>query len=203
LRVVASLSYSGRVLKIPRFDRRRDPLGFMRIGQESLVSALGVANFAYNASHFEYLDVILKYCTDPKTEIIEYVLRDVLNLAMGNTDNHGRNTALQKFGNWIGLAPLYDFAPMALLERNAPRPTRWPRDLTTDYNPDWRLITEEIENLSDGLVTAGELQAALTGKIGFIWELEECAEFEGVDLEVIENCFSRHRDILETIRELA
>ena len=74
-----------------------------------------MAQFGYVAAHEEYLAAIKRFCTDPAAETVEYVLRDVLNLAMGNPDNHGRNTALQKAPDgWIGLTPLFDFTPMRL-----------------------------------------------------------------------------------------
>jgi len=80
----------------------------------------------FSATHENYLQVIREVSTDPVKEVTEYVLRDILNLAMGNTDNHGRNTAMRKNddGN-IGLSPLYDFAPMRLSSASVIRSTKW------------------------------------------------------------------------------
>ncbi|MGT3242321.1 HipA domain-containing protein [Yersinia enterocolitica] len=44
--------------------------------------------------------------------VIEIIQRDLLNIAFGNSDNHGRNTVLIKRREGIWFAPIYDFAPM-------------------------------------------------------------------------------------------
>ena len=52
--------------------------------------------------------------------------RDVLNVALGNRDNHLRNTALQRFEDGtIRLTPLFDFAPMMLHPDGIARSSRW------------------------------------------------------------------------------
>lgn len=52
--------------------------------------------------------------------------RDLLNLALGNRDNHGRNTAVLKdVDGSIRLAPLYDFGPSFLDGRAIARTLRW------------------------------------------------------------------------------
>ncbi|WP_269084834.1 HipA domain-containing protein [Pseudomonas sp. HUK17] len=35
----------------------------------------------------------------------------------GNTDNHGRNTAILRDGEGVWLAPIYDLAPMVMDEQ--------------------------------------------------------------------------------------
>jgi serine/threonine-protein kinase HipA len=47
---------------------------------------------------------------------LRLVLRErILNIAMGNVDNHCRNTAIIKYATGeVMLSPLYDFAPMFL-----------------------------------------------------------------------------------------
>lgn len=45
---------------------------------------------------------------------LAYMLRDILNLALRNTDNHGRNAAVLRTGGQVGLSPIFDFAPMFL-----------------------------------------------------------------------------------------
>lgn len=35
----------------------------------------------------------MAHCTDPQAEVLEYLRRDVANIALGNKDNHARNTA--------------------------------------------------------------------------------------------------------------
>lgn len=126
LNVAAQLGYDGKVLRIPRFDRSAGPDGVALHGQESLVSTLGVAEFGHITSHERYLAVIQELSDDPVADTLEYVRRDMLNMATGNPDNHGRNTALRKLaGGGIRLAPLFDFAPMRLSDAAVMRVTNW------------------------------------------------------------------------------
>lgn len=57
--------------------------------------------------------------------ILEWIRCDLLNIAFGNSDNHGRNTALLRYGNQIQLAPIYDFAPMKADPEGIIRTMRW------------------------------------------------------------------------------
>jgi hypothetical protein len=67
--------------------------------------------------------------TDPEKELREFVLRDLLDVALGNTDNHARNTSVLKWPDGrIELSPLYDFAPMILDRRMVARVSRWEDD---------------------------------------------------------------------------
>ena len=66
----------------------------------------------------------------------------MLNLALGNSDNHGRNTALLKKENRFRLAPLYDFAPMYLDDAGIPRCCRWDDEQAS--RPNWRAIAAEL-----------------------------------------------------------
>lgn len=52
--------------------------------------------------------------------------RDVLNMAMKNTDNHARNTSVQRLPDGtVRLTPVYDFAPMYLDREVIARSCRW------------------------------------------------------------------------------
>ena len=98
----------------------------MRLGQESLVSAIGVADFGHVGTHEAYIDVLRQYSANPFADIVEYLKRDIANLALGNPDNHGRNSALSKHQDGtIRLSPLFDFAPMRLAKEGIVRSTRW------------------------------------------------------------------------------
>ncbi len=115
--------YAEGVLIIPRFDGRREkaaePSG---LGQESLVSAIGVADFGHVGTHEAYIDVLRQYSADPFADIVEYLKRDIANLALSNPDNHGRNSALSKHQDGtIRLSPLFDFAPMRLAKEGIVR----------------------------------------------------------------------------------
>ncbi|KQV30379.1 phosphatidylinositol kinase [Rhizobium sp. Root1203] len=146
------------VLVIPRFDRRIAGDGVLRLGQESIVSAANIAEFAYLGRHEQYIDVLKAVSSHPFADIVEYVKREVANQALGNSDNHGRNTALSKrVDHTVGLSPLFDFAPMRLAPESIARSTRWGVMLKThsDHMPDWNIIAESI--FPDDTTLAGKL----------------------------------------------
>lgn len=139
--------YAEGVLVIPRFDRQVENGRLLRFGQESMVSALGVADFGHLASHEDYIDVLRGNSDDAFTDIVEYVKRDIANRAFGNPDNHGRNTALSKGPSGdVRLAPLFDFAPMRLAVEGIARSTRWAamRETHRDTAPDWFEICRAV-----------------------------------------------------------
>jgi len=148
LNVSEPSTYAEGVLIIPRFDRKnKEGGGTVRLGQESLVSAIGVADFGHVGTHEAYIDVLRQYSADPFADIVEYVKRDIANLALGNPDNHGRNAALSKHPDGtIRLSPLFDFAPMRLAKEGIVRSTRWAmmRDGGRDHLPDWKRICSEL-----------------------------------------------------------
>ena len=101
----------------------------MRLAQESIASLTGKVGFESVPSHDEVCRQLLRRCSDPQSEVLEYLRRDVANLALGNKDNHARNTALQRdFQGRIALTPLYDFAPMYLHPDGIARRIRWERN---------------------------------------------------------------------------
>lgn len=148
LKVKEPSTYADGVLIIPRFDRRVDGNGqTIRLGQESLVSAIGVAEFGHTGSHEAYIDLLKCHSADPIADVAEYLKRDIANLALGNPDNHGRNCALSKYPDGsIRLSPLFDFAPMRLAKEGIVRSTRWAsmRDAGHDHLPDWKQICAEV-----------------------------------------------------------
>lgn len=148
LNVSEPSTYAEGVLIIPRFDRKkRQGGGTVRLGQESLVSAIGVADFGHVGTHEAYIDVLRQHSADPFSDIVEYLKRDIANLALGNPDNHGRNSALSKYQDGtIRLSPLFDFAPMRLAKEGIVRSTRWAvmRDGGRDHLPDWKLVCSEL-----------------------------------------------------------
>jgi serine/threonine-protein kinase HipA len=205
LRCAAPLRYCGNVLLMPRFDRRVESGKVIRIGQESLVSATGVAAFGHIDSHETYLEVIKAVCDDPAAEVTEYVLRDVLNLAMGNPDNHGRNTALQKdTDGTIRLTPLFDFCPMRLDPTGVARSTSWAcmkafGKPSRDLAPDW---SEVCEVAAAGVMPAADLKVALASKSEILRRLPEMARDMGVDGEVIQRAMARCKEMADAIGTL-
>ncbi|MBY5890687.1 type II toxin-antitoxin system HipA family toxin [Rhizobium leguminosarum] len=148
LNVSEPSTYAEGVLVIPRFDRKKKKGGgTVRLGQESLVSAIGVADFGHVGTHEAYINVLRQFSADPFADIVEYLKRDIANLALGNPDNHGRNSALSKHQDGTNrLSPLFDFAPMRLAKEGIVRSTRWAmmRDSGRDHLPDWKHICAEL-----------------------------------------------------------
>lgn len=192
LRVGRPLRYADAVLVIPRFDREVAGGRVVRHGQESLVSAIGVAEMGHLAHHEDYLAVIKDVSTDPAAEVLEYVLRDVLNFAMGNPDNHGRNTALRKQEDgWIGLTPLFDFAPMRLDPQLVVRSARWRCLEGRDADPDWGLVCEAA---AKGVMEPVDLRGEVAAKADLLRAIPEVARRLGVPDRAIEVACAGHED---------
>jgi serine/threonine-protein kinase HipA len=201
LRVATPLrAYADGVLAIPRFDRTTRDGRVLRHGQESLVSAIGIPRFGHLGHHEEYLAAIRAFSGRPAEDTAEYVLRDLLNAAMGNPDNHGRNTALHKpAGGGIELAPLFDFAPMRLAPAGVGRSTRWRCLDGRDHDPDWGVVCEAAA--FDGLPAAA-LRHALRGKAGFLEDLPRIAAGHGVPPVVIERACAGHAAVAAAVGRL-
>ena len=200
LNVSKPSTYAEGVLIIPRFDRSKGHCGqTIRLGQESLVSAIGVADFGYVGTHEAYIDVLRQYSADPFEDIVEYIKRDIANLALGNPDNHGRNSALSKHGDGtIRLSPLFDFAPMRLAKEGIVRSTRWAvmRDSGRDHLPDWKRICAQTMRSSDQ-------QTALAAALhAFAQQLRNAPEFArelGAPREIPERAMTRCIEIADSV----
>lgn len=200
LNVSEPSTYAEGVLIIPRFDRKkREGGGTVRLGQESLVSAIGVADFGHVGTHEAYIDVLRQYSGDPFSDIVEYMKRDIANLALGNPDNHGRNSALSKYQDGtIRLSPLFDFAPMRLAKEGIVRSTRWAmmRDGGRDHLPDWRRICTE---LIPGAVEEKALAAALCEFAERLQQVPVSAEDMGAGPEILERAMGRCMEIADSV----
>lgn len=187
LRVYAPSRHDRDILFVPRFDRAparprggdvggvpfppRHMGGVVRHGLESLASLAGLTRFGERPPHETLCRAIARHCTEPRAEVAEYVLRDVLNLALGNTDNHPRNTAVLKLaGGRVLLAPIYDLAPMFMDPQMIPRACRWEGE--QHGRPDW---VEVVRQLADSelvepdfgrrLAAFGRVVATLPGEL--------------------------------------
>jgi serine/threonine-protein kinase HipA len=157
-----------------------------RLGLESLASLVGVTDFAVSVSKETLALAISRYTTDPHSELREFVARDVLDVAMGNTDNHARNTSVLKgTDGTIALSPLYDFAPMVLDRRGIARVSRWQDG--SDY-PDWTLVAKTLEQL--GLDSRSTRQW-LRGLSERVSHLPETMRGAGVPDQVVGACLQR------------
>lgn len=110
---------------IPRFDRVNSNQHLRRMAQESLLTLMNKAGYGVTFYHQEAIFAMHNKCTNPVKDIAEYLLRDMVNLAFGNRDNHGRNTAFHRYNNEIAIAPVFDFAPMYLDQDAIARSAIW------------------------------------------------------------------------------
>lgn len=173
----------GDVLFIPRFDRRVRDGKVERLHQESIASLLGLAGFDGRPSLFDVVAGIREVATDPAAETLEFIKRDVLNLAMRNTDNHARNTAVQIADGTVQLTPLFDFAPMYLDPEAIPRTLRW-------YQPGTRVELTDWRSILDALPATDAERSALREQLGcFGLQLEQLADImtaQRVDADIID-----------------
>lgn len=192
--------YANGVLIIPRFDRCIVGEKVIRLGQESIVSAANIAEFAYLGRHETYIEVLKAVSSDPFADIVEYVKREAANQALGNSDNHGRNTALSKDNdNSVRLSPLFDFAPMRLAPESIARSTRWGVMLKThsDHLPDWSLIADTI--FPDDETSAGKLLDELGEFATKLQDATALAKELGAHQEVIEIAMGRCGEIVRSL----
>lgn len=189
----------GEMLFVRRFDRTVDVGGLRRLHQESVASLAGMRGFGVPLSMQVMLQAIRSHVTHPLAETIEFLKRDVLNMAMRNTDNHARNTAVQRL--WDGtvqLTPVFDFAPMFMDPEIVPRSSHW---LSADGKhriTDWRHVTELLGMWLPG----NELPAVVNELKAFgseVARMPVIAAAQGVDKSILDQCV---RSIERVAREL-
>jgi serine/threonine-protein kinase HipA len=194
--------WDDNMLFVPRFDRVVTEDGVVRLGFESLLSACGIADYGIDRRHESFCRAIARHSSNPKVDLLEYVQRDILNFAMRNTDNHGRNQALLKFPDGgVRLSPLYDFAPMFYDSRGISRRTRWRREREMPgSSPDWGGI---IDDLSTQLgCDRDELSFSLAEWSTEIQKLPETMRDSGVDDCIVERCVQSIQDVSKALNEL-
>ncbi len=180
----------GPSLWLPRFDVRRHDGREVRLGVESLYSLLG----ARPGSRLRHQDVLvaLRSLVQPaqwRGLLLDYVQRDILNLVFGNSDNHGRNTALLKSAEGVSLAPVYDFAPMKMDLEGISRTTQWgPFEKGGDV--DWRGLLpgfgEDETFVRMGLRELAERLTALPTLLRELGLPRETLDFPGLGLHYTE-----------------
>ena len=182
LRVHDNLLLRDRALFIPRFDREVIDGKVKRYAQESVASVCGLSQFGEVPSHNAFLLKLKGIASDMPKETIEYVKRDIANVVLGNTDNHARNTAIQRRDDGhIGLTPLFDFAPMFMHPDGIARRMRWECD--DDGAPQWASVIEQAAQT--GAMEAEDLSAAVKEMIAPLGTLMDDAYALGIG-EMIE-----------------
>lgn len=200
LLVHQELELHGKTLFIPRFDRKVIEGKVERIAQESIASLGGKAGFGVRMTHNQICSLLMQCCTEPKQEIFEYLKRDLANVALGNKDNHTRNTAIQRFNNGIiRLTPLFDFAPMWLHPDGIARTTRWERD---DHGgmPIWHSVIEQIAEST--MIDPKEIKAVLIEQLPLYQGLLEHMQYLQLAPEILENSQYRIDNICQQLEEL-
>lgn len=145
IRVHDDLILKERALFIPRFDREVIGDRVARYAQESLASVCELRQFGDVPSHNEFLSRIKSRVTDVARDTLEYVKRDIANIVLGNTDNHARNTAIQRRDNGqVSLTPLFDFAPMFMHPDGIARRIRWSAD--DNGAPQWASVIQQASD---------------------------------------------------------
>jgi serine/threonine-protein kinase HipA len=173
----------GDMLFIPRFDRRAHDGQVSRFHQESAASIAGLAGFGIKPNQFHLLAAIRKVVDAPLDETIEFIKRDVLNLAMRNPDNHARNTAVHTVDGVTRITPLFDFAPMYLDPEGITRAARWYHLDSKKELQRWddilmhlALPAAERRQVVEALVRFGEQMATLA----------DCMREVGVDGDIVD-----------------
>lgn len=173
------------MLFVPRFDRLVDDTGLHRLHQESLASLAGLRGFGLSASLFDLVAAFRTHVTDPVAEIVEFIKRDILNMAMRNTDNHARNTAVQRLPNGVvQLAPVFDFAPMYMDREFVVRGCRWRIGRGAEIQSLEEIVERTVADDSEGV-------SMLRGVKSFqvvIERLPEVMRDCGVEAKVIDDC---------------
>lgn len=185
LRMSSAPEVHGEVLFVRRFDRQLVEGRLHRLHQESLANVCDLRGFGLPKSQQTLLRGLRSVVTDPLGETIEFMLRDVLNLAMRNTDNHARNTAVQRLPDGTTqLTLIFDFAPMFLDPEIIPRSCHW----QADDGKVQRVWTEIVEGLEVNDSERGAIIKALRRFALRVASLPEIAKDCGVEAQVIEAC---------------
>jgi serine/threonine-protein kinase HipA len=142
-------------LWMQRFDRQVTQQGVERFAVESIYS---LANVTAPGSALDHLEVIRLLAglwrdvgqADQIPDLVaDYLRRDLLNKILGNSDNHGRNTAIIRDSASFRLAPIYDLAPMVMDDEGVTRSTKWPRVLERAGDVDWRGVCRALADIAD------------------------------------------------------
>lgn len=199
IRTGAPLTFVDGALFIPRFDRETRGDLQIRHGLETLSSAAGIAEYGRRGDHSVFCDAIAAFATEKASELREYLRREILNLALRNTDNHGRNSAFLKYEDGtVLLSPLYDFAPMFLDPEGIPRSSRWEKGLEpVSGRPDWGKVAESLSRYID----PRETKDFLAGHAERVERLPDTMRECGVENEVIEGVARRCAEIALDLRK--
>lgn len=194
LRTHGELTWVNDCLFIPRFDRIVPDGVLQRLGMESLASLANVAEYGARIPHDVLCEAIIRYCSNPASDLLEYIQRDILNVVMGNKDNHARNTVVLRYEDGtVRLSPVFDFAPMYLDPEGIARVCRWDGDAEEAGVPNWAVVVARYrEHLEDPVPALGDFGRRIE-------RLPEVMREFSVDEDIIEH---QARGIEQHAREL-
>ena len=195
-----TIQFDSDALFIPRFDRKATGREVIRLGLESLASLAGASAFGISIPMEKLCFAVVRFSSLPGEDLAEFVLMDILNVAMGNTDNHGRNSAMLKYADGsIRLAPLYDFAPMFLDDQGIARTCRW-TDVEKAGMPDWKRVMEMLRDFGFDM---GSLKRRFPEFKAKFEKLPETMAECGVDEWLAERLSGRIEDVRRSQQEIA
>ena len=185
-------------LWLPRFDTEWTGQHYIRHGLESIYSLMQQEAGSF-LNHVDVLKTLLRILSqqhnvmekqqpfDPDAFIIAWVKRDLLNIAFGNADNHGRNAALLKKPDGIWLSPVYDFAPMNADAEDIVRTTKWGSPFEQAGEFDWVGLSTHLQST---LPCSNHLQTALMAELKQLAEkllgLKQRLEARGVSQQILD-----------------
>ena len=184
------------ILFVPRFDRSLDGNHrVMRYGLETLCSAMGVSEFGHAFQQEDICACIARYASDAPSDLLEYLRRDILNVALANTDNHARNTSFIKDGRHIRLSPLYDFAPMELDPEGISRQVRWQGERL--HCLPWKHIVTVL----NVWVSEDRLVGVLSQMANHLEAMPQLVREANVPQKVVSHCKDRWSPLAKSLRE--
>ncbi|MNJ44953.1 hypothetical protein D3C77_400270 [compost metagenome] len=136
-----------------RFDRQVSDRGVERLAVESVYSLAGVTEAGSRMDHLEVIRLLVKLWIEAGQKaqvpdlVADYLRRDLINKILGNSDNHGRNTAVIRSHDALHLAPIYDLAPMVMDAEGITRTTKWPTTVERAGEVDWRAACDCLAGL--------------------------------------------------------
>ncbi|EDP99912.1 type II toxin-antitoxin system HipA family toxin [Shewanella benthica] len=205
-------SEKGPSLWLPRFDTIVIDGREQLLGMESVYSVLdeGPATALHHGDVIRRListiqnpdangttETFLDDVDGKEAFIIEWVRRDLLNIAFGNSDNHGRNTSFIKRDNKISLSPIYDFAPMKADPETITRTFTWGPELEKGGEYNYPAIAESLSDLIDPQRLMSELRDTAKKLLGLRERLlkrgvpDSILNFPSMNYENLENKFKR------------
>jgi len=138
-----------------RFDRLITDGSVERLAVESIYSLAGVTVPGSRMDHLEVITLLSGLWSQAGQQaqipdlVAEYLRRDLINQMLGNSDNHGRNTAIIRSPGGYRLAPAYDLAPMVMDAEGVTRTTKWSKTIERAGVVNWRAACEALVGIVD------------------------------------------------------